>query len=85
MWPENGAKRGVNEVLSCLNDYFSKLPDSINTVFLFSDACPGQNRNITMVQFLYTLVKLGRFQRIIFQFVGTVFCPAIGILLSLKV
>jgi hypothetical protein len=58
MWCEGDAKRGCNEVLSCLHDYIvNKLREEVKTLFIFSDACAGQNRNKTMMQYLYTLVR----------------------------
>ena len=58
VWTEGDAKRGCNEVLSCLNDYMEhKLRDGVKTLYIFSDACAGQNRNKTMMQYLYTMVR----------------------------
>ncbi|KAJ4428627.1 hypothetical protein ANN_24672 [Periplaneta americana] len=62
MWAEYDAKRGVNEVVSCLRNYIENyVPDTVKTLYLFSDACPGQNLNNTMVQFCYTLIQSDRF------------------------
>lgn len=58
MWCEGDAKRGCNEVLSCLNEFIdNKLRDGVQTLNIFSDACAGQNRNKTMMQYLYTMVQ----------------------------
>lgn len=49
----------------------------VNTVYLFSDGYAGQNKNSTVMQYLYTLVKSGRFSRIqhIFPIRGHSFLP----------
>ena len=41
MWPEFRDKKGVNEVISCL-DYYMKniLPENVNEFHLSTDACP---------------------------------------------
>lgn len=60
VWPEGDAKRGCNEVLSCLNSYFETfLRPTVKQLFLFSDACAGQNRNKTVMNYMYALIKLG--------------------------
>lgn len=61
-WPETQAKRGVNEVVSSLNDYITKYVDEkIRNLYIFTDGCRGQNHNNTMVQYLHSLVISGRF------------------------
>lgn len=66
MWPENVARRGVNEVISCLNHYIeNSIADNVRELTLFTDSCPGQNKNHTMVQYCYTMVKIKeRFDKI---------------------
>ncbi|KAL4719252.1 hypothetical protein ACJJTC_018955 [Scirpophaga incertulas] len=55
MWDEQIAKRGANEVASCLYDFFSKLVSKgISEVNLWSDNCGGQNRN-RIVYYMYLL------------------------------
>ena len=51
-------KRGSDEVVSCLHDFILKVPATANTLFLFSDGCPGQN---LMCELSFTLVSTGRF------------------------
>ena len=77
VWPESIAHRGSNEVASCLHNYFQNL-SGIDTLFLFSDSCPGQNKNYTIIHYLYSLVKMGLFQRIqhIFPIRGHSFLPS---------
>ena len=56
-WPETKARRGVNEVVSCLDDYITKYLDpTVHTLHVFTDGCRGQNHNNTMVQYLHSLV-----------------------------
>ncbi|XP_075158081.1 uncharacterized protein LOC142231355 [Haematobia irritans] len=45
IWHEGIAKRGANDIGSCIYKYLSELPYSVNHVILYSDSCPGQNRN----------------------------------------
>lgn len=45
LWAEMDGKRGACEVGSCLVQYISSLPDTIDHVILYSDCCSGQNRN----------------------------------------
>lgn len=46
VWSENDARKGSNEVASCLLDYFEKrVSEGITDFFLWSDNCTGQNRN----------------------------------------
>ena len=63
-WPETVAGRGSDEVVSCLLHYFSSLPQNVTTLHLYSDGCGGQNKNATVMRFLFALVRLGRFQQI---------------------
>ena len=56
-WPETKARRGVNEVVSCLDDYITKhLDPTVRNLHVFTDECRGQNHNNTMVQYLHSLV-----------------------------
>lgn len=46
VWSENEAKRGSNEVASCLLHYFEMMVShGVDTFLLYSDNCSGQNRN----------------------------------------
>ncbi|GFO11068.1 DNA repair protein rhp54 [Plakobranchus ocellatus] len=46
MWPEYVAKRGSNEVATCLSKFIEKkAEDGCKTIEMFADNCPGQNRN----------------------------------------
>ena len=76
VWPESVARRGSNEVVSCLHQYFQSL-DGVKSLYLFSDSCGGQNKNSTVIHYLYTIVKMGKFQNIqhIFPIRGHSFLP----------
>ena len=63
-WPEMIAGRGSDEVISCLNHYFETLPSEVTTLYLYSDGCGGQNKNLNVMHFLFSLVRVGRFQHI---------------------
>ena len=64
-WPECCAKRGCNEVISCLHHYIqANVPRSVMHLDVFCDGCRGQNLNNAMIQFLFTLVFTGAFKQI---------------------
>ena len=67
-WPEVTAKRGSDEVISCLHHFFTELPRSVNTLYLFSDGCPGQNKTSNVMSYLFTLVFTKRFSKITHTF-----------------
>lgn len=53
---EGIAKKGANEVCSFLYDYIQKnIPVTAKEIHLFSDGCPGQNKNHTVLRFLLGL------------------------------
>lgn len=45
MWHEGEAKRGGNEVASCLLQHLQMEPSSTERIVLYSDCCSGQNKN----------------------------------------
>lgn len=52
IWSESVASRGAQEVGSCLKHHIENfIPENIDHIILYSDACPGQNRNnkITLI------------------------------------
>lgn len=63
-WPESIAKRGSDEVISCLHAYLSQLPPETTSLRLYSDGCGGQNKNSNVMHYLFTLVAIGRFEYI---------------------
>lgn len=66
---EGQAYKGPNEVCTFLWDYIlNKIAPEITELHIFSDGCPGQNRNNTMVRFLLTLASSKRFKKIYHYF-----------------
>lgn len=63
-WPETVASKGSDEVISCLDYYLRTLPQEVTTLYLYSDGCPGQNKNVNVLRYLFSLVQLGRFNHI---------------------
>lgn len=49
MWYETVAKRNANEISSGIYYYLSNLPKNITHVIMYSDCCPGQNKNRIMI------------------------------------
>ena len=45
MWHEAIGKRDANEIASCLYKHFRGLSSTVKYVVLYSDCCPGQNKN----------------------------------------
>lgn len=45
VWNESMAKRGGNDIGSCVFHFLSNLPPEIKHVIMYSDCCPGQNKN----------------------------------------
>lgn len=69
LYSEGTAKKGANEVCSFLEDYINDcVPETAKTLYLFSDSCPGQNRNHTFIRFCMGLVESKRFDNIIQRF-----------------
>lgn len=59
MWPETIAKRGSNEVASCLYNFIQQSTNrGIKDIHLWSDNCGGQNRNrIVFLMYVYCSQK----------------------------
>ena len=55
LYAEHYAKKGPNEVISCLNYYFDGLPTSISKVHIFLDDCFSQNKNRYLIAYLNVL------------------------------
>jgi len=45
IWNETIAKRGANDIGSCVFHYLTNLPPNTSHVVMYSDCCPGQNKN----------------------------------------
>lgn len=75
LWDESRAKRGSQEVGSCLMKDLLQMPTTVEEVIYYSDRCSGQNLNKNVV-FLFTHVletfkKRGRSLRIHHKFMRT--------------
>lgn len=53
---------------------FTKIPDSVKELHLFSDGCSGQNRNHTVVRFVLALQAGKRFKKSIIIFLLAEIC-----------
>ena len=75
-WPEFTANKGSDEVVSCLDKYLSSLSEDVTTLYLYSDGCPGQNKNLNVIHYLF-LVRLWKFHHIQHHFpvCGHLFLP----------
>lgn len=75
-WLECDSGRGCNEIISALKSYLEKLTTDdfrrkgFTTLSLFSDSCPGQNKNYPMIMFLLLYVNSDEcpFKNITFTF-----------------
>lgn len=45
MWHEGIARRGGNEIASCVFKHLQSLPSSVTKITFYSDSCSGQNKN----------------------------------------
>lgn len=66
MYDETVAKKGQNDVVSMLHYFIENfVPETVKTLYIFSDNCSSQNKNHTMVHYLYVRAHTGRFKNII--------------------
>ena len=75
-WPAFTANKGSDEVVSCLDRYLSSLPEDVTTLYFYSDGCPGQNKNLNVVHYLFALVQLGKFHHLQHHFPILVTCSS---------
>ncbi|CAG9773299.1 unnamed protein product [Ceutorhynchus assimilis] len=70
MYDEHTAKKGSDEVISFLHHYIQTyLPASVNKLYLFSDNAFAQNKNQTLMKYLFTMVnKNGKISEILHQY-----------------
>lgn len=65
IYHEGVASKGPNDVCSFLWDYIQReISENIQELRLFSDNCPGQNKNHTMVRMCAALVESNRFKKV---------------------
>ena len=66
---EGQARKTPNEICTFLQDYiFNHVSPDVKELHIFSDGCPGQNRNHTVVRFLLALQATKRFKTIYHYF-----------------
>lgn len=64
-YQEGSGNKGPNEVCTMLLRHINnKIPPEVKELYVFSDACGGQNRNHTLVRMLLALTMTGRFLKI---------------------
>lgn len=68
MWPESVAKRGSDEIASCLWKYVQINKPTSDGLIAFSDNCGGQNKNWNLMAFWRQLVIDGVYQTIEHRF-----------------
>ena len=54
----------IVEVVSCLDHYLTTTLHDVDSLMLFSDSCPGQNKNSIVMHYLFSLVRMGKFKLI---------------------
>lgn len=54
-WTENVAKRGSNEILSCLFEFVNNI-EPMKHMVVWSDSCAGQNKNFNLIAFYQYLI-----------------------------
>lgn len=59
LWGEIDGMRGANEICSILNKYLNTVDErnTIKSVSLYCDSCPGQNKNRQMISMIYLFLK----------------------------
>lgn len=69
MYDETCGKKTPSEVISFLHHFIRNILDkNVEIVYIFSDNCSAQNKNHSMVQYLYTLVFNETFKKIVHMF-----------------
>ena len=78
MWPENVARRGSDEIASCLLKYFRSLTVKPKHLIAYSDSCGGQNKNFYMICFWVYVVLKGLFECVDHKFLtpGHTYLPS---------
>ena len=61
LWGESDAKRGSNEIATCVTKYLQNVDErGIKNVLLYCDACPGQNKNKIVLTSLHHFLKTSK-------------------------
>jgi hypothetical protein len=63
IYDESVAKKSQNEVISFLHFYLQNLlSQGVETLYLFADNCSSQNKNNTIIQYLYNIIQSNAFK-----------------------
>ena len=66
VWDEVTAKRGAAEISSCIYKFVTTIvPPTVKKLYIFSDNCPGQNKNNILVLFYLYLIQRLQFVEIV--------------------
>ena len=67
-WHEAEGRLTANSFASCIYDYLeNEIKDDVDTVILYSDGCPYQNRNVTLANALCHFAKKTILQKYLFK------------------
>ena len=67
-WHEAQGRLTANSFASCIYDYLeNEIKDDVDTVILYSDGCPYQNRNVTLANALCHFAKKTILQKYLFK------------------
>lgn len=53
LWDEINGQRGSNEIATCISKFIYSLPKETKQLRLYSDSCPGQNKNAIIACMLH--------------------------------
>lgn len=68
MWDETTANRGSDEIGSSILKYIEHLPQECKHIVVYSDNCPGQNKNWNITALWIHLIRSKRFESIEHRF-----------------
>lgn len=68
LWDETTGKRGANEIATCLSIFIENLPPKVKHLTLYSDNCPGQNRNSIVASMLFYCLNKSALESIEIKF-----------------
>ena len=72
VWDEVTAKRGSAEICSCIYKFVTTIvPPTTKKLYIFSDNCPGQNKNNILVLFYMFLVHQRHLEEVVHIFFRT--------------
>lgn len=69
LYDETIAGKGQNEVISLLDFFFKNIiRPEVTDLYMFSDNCASQNKNLVMIQYIFTLIEMKKFKTIYHRF-----------------